>query len=84
MVNIPGDKSISIRWILLASQALVHPEHIICWSQMMLKILLTLKKMKIKKRKFFEIEGVGLNGFYVKNKQKIYLVILERLGYSVD
>ena len=76
VVNIPGDKSISIRWILLASQALgTSRAYNLLESDDIKNTINSIKKIGVqikKKENFYEIEGVGLNGFYVKNKQKIY------------
>ena len=76
VIEIPGDKSISIRCILLASQAIGQSKAFNLLESDDVKN--TIKSMqslgvKIKKKKnFYEIEGVGLNGFKIKNKQKIY------------
>ena len=76
VVNIPGDKSISIRWILLASQALGPSRaYNLLESDDVKNTIKSIKKIGVqikKKKNFYEIEGVGLNGFNVKNKQKIY------------
>ncbi|MDC1176961.1 3-phosphoshikimate 1-carboxyvinyltransferase [Candidatus Pelagibacter sp.] len=70
--NIPGDKSLSIRWALLASQAsgiskaknLLMSEDVIC-------TLNSLKKLGVKfklSQNICKLRGVGLNGFkYKKN-----------------
>ena len=76
VIEIPGDKSISIRCILLASQAIGQSKAFNLLESDDVKN--TIKSMrslgvKIKKKKnFYEIEGVGLNGFKIKDKQKIY------------
>ena len=76
VVNIPGDKSISIRCILLASQAIGSSRaYNLLESDDIKNTINSMKKIGVqikKKKDFYEIEGVGLNGFYVKNKQKIY------------
>ena len=66
VVNIPGDKSISIRWILLASQALGQSKaYNLLESDDVKNTINSIKKIgvQIKKKNFYEIEGVGLNGF---------------------
>ena len=70
-LNIEGDKSLSIRWALLASQAIgkSYAENLLK-SDDVLNTLNCLKKLgtKIKKKKDrYEIDGLGLNGFKFKN-----------------
>ena len=76
VIEIPGDKSISIRWILLASQALGQSKAFnLLESDDVKNTIKSMKKLGVKikkKKKFYEIEGLGLNGFQIKNKQKIY------------
>ena len=74
-LEIEGDKSISIRWALLASQAEGKSKAInILKSDDVKNTLICLKKLgvKIKFRKnICEISGLGLNGY--KYKKNIYL-----------
>ena len=69
-INISGDKSLSIRWALLASQALGKSRaYNLLKSEDVLSTLDCLKKLgteiKIKKN-FCEINGMGLNSFKFK------------------
>ncbi len=71
-LEIDGDKSISIRWALLASQA--HGTSIaknLLYSEDVLSTLNCLSKLGVKikiKKDFCEIKGVGINGYnYKKN-----------------
>jgi 3-phosphoshikimate 1-carboxyvinyltransferase len=70
-INVSGDKSLSIRWALLASQAEGKSRaYNLLRSLDVLSTLDCLKKLGIKvylKKKYCEIEGNGLNGFKVKN-----------------
>ena len=71
-LNIEGDKSLSIRWALLASQASgVSRSFNLLKSEDVIDTLNCLKKLGIKikfNRSFCEIKGEGLNGFkYKKN-----------------
>jgi len=63
VVNIPGDKSISIRWILLASQALGPSRaYNLLESDDVKNTINSIKKIGVqikKKKNFYEIEGVG-------------------------
>ena len=70
-LNIEGDKSLSIRWALLASQAIgkSYAKNLLK-SDDVLHTLNCLKKLgtKIKKKKDkYEIHGLGLNGYKFKN-----------------
>ncbi len=67
-----GDKSLSIRWALLASQsAYKSKSYNLLASEDVINTLNCLKKLGVKTKltkKFCEIHGVGLNGFkYKKN-----------------
>ena len=71
-LNIEGDKSLSIRWALLASQA-----HGKSYAQNLLKsedVLHTLSCLRklgikiIKKKDRYEINGLGLNGYKFKKR----------------
>ncbi len=71
-LNIEGDKSISIRWALLASQAYGKSKSInLLKSEDIISTLKCLKKLGVKikiNRNVCEITGVGLNGYkYKKN-----------------
>ncbi len=71
ILEIEGDKSLSIRWALLASQAYGKSKSInLLKSEDVLSTLECLKKLGVK-IKFFknicEINGVGLNGYNYKN-----------------
>ena len=71
-IEIEGDKSISIRWALLASQAqgksrsfnLLKSEDVISTLSCLKKLGVKIKNLKNR----CEITGVGLNGFKYKNK----------------
>ena len=70
-ISIEGDKSLSIRWALIASQATGRSKSInLLKSEDVMSTLKCLTKLgvkvKIKKNKC-EIDGVGLNGFKYKN-----------------
>jgi 3-phosphoshikimate 1-carboxyvinyltransferase len=71
-IQIEGDKSLSIRWALLASQVTgISKAKNILKSEDILSSLNCLKKLGVKiklKKKICEIHGVGINGFlYKKN-----------------
>ena len=71
-IDIEGDKSLSIRWALLASQAIGRSKSFnLLRSEDVINTLNCLKKLGIKIKlssKFCEITGNGLNGFrYKKN-----------------
>ena len=71
-INIEGDKSLSIRWALLASQAegkstsfnLLKSEDVLSTLSCLKKLGVKVKRVKNK----CEINGVGLNGFNYKKK----------------
>jgi 3-phosphoshikimate 1-carboxyvinyltransferase len=69
-INISGDKSLSIRWALLASQALGKSRaYNLLKSEDVLSTLDCLKKLGIEikiKKNFCEINGMGLNSFKFK------------------
>tara|TARA_Y100000591_G_scaffold331075_1_gene363871 strand:- start:642 stop:1964 length:1323 start_codon:yes stop_codon:yes gene_type:complete len=71
-ITIEGDKSISIRWALLASQAKGKSTAInLLRSEDVLSTLDCLKKLGVKvkiTKQICEINGVGLNGFVYKKK----------------
>ena len=71
-IQIEGDKSLSIRWALLASQATgISKAKNILKSEDILSSLNCLKKLGVKiklKKKICEIHGAGINGFLYKNQ----------------
>ncbi len=74
-ISIEGDKSLSIRWALLASQAKGKSTcYNLLRSEDVINTLNCLKKLGIKNRLFknkCEVIGKGLNGFVYKNKIKL-------------
>ena len=71
-LNIEGDKSLSIRWALLASQAngKSYAQNLLK-SEDVLNTLSCLRKLGIKiikKKDRYEINGLGLNGYKFKKK----------------
>ena len=74
-IIVPGDKSLSIRFVLLASQAIGKSvAYNILRSQDVLSALNTIKKLGIHynlNKKNCEIYGRGFNGFSFKNNIKI-------------
>ena len=75
-IEISSDKSLSIRCILLASQA-IGKSYIsnLLESEDVINSINIINKMgiKIKKKKdVYEVNGLGLNGFEIKKKTKIY------------
>jgi 3-phosphoshikimate 1-carboxyvinyltransferase len=70
IINVNGDKSLSIRWALLASQAEGKSRaYNLLRSLDVISALDCLKRLGVKvrlKKKYCEIEGKGLNGFKVK------------------
>ena len=72
VLSIEGDKSLSIRWALIASQSEYKSKsENLLLSEDVTNTLRCLKKLGVKikiSKKFCEIKGVGLNGFkYKKN-----------------
>ena len=72
VIRVSGDKSLSIRWVLLASQAIGKSKgYNILMSEDVLAALDSMKKLGVKvimKRNHCEIFGNGINGFkYKKN-----------------
>ena len=69
-INVSGDKSLSIRWALLASQAIGKSKaYNLLESEDIFNTLKCLKKLGVKikfKNNFCEIIGNGLNGFSFK------------------
>ena len=74
-IRVSSDKSISIRSVLLASQAVgVSKISNLLESEDVINALKTIKKLGInytKKRGIYHIEGFGLNGFNIKKKINI-------------
>ena len=70
-IIVSGDKSISIRWVLLASQAIGKSKaYNLLMSEDVIAALEAIKKLGIKvliKKKYCEIFGKGLNNFTYKN-----------------
>ena len=71
-IKVSGDKSLSIRWVLLASQAIGKSKgYNLLMSEDVLAALDSIKKLGIKvkvHKKYCEILGNGINGFkYKKN-----------------
>ena len=71
-INVSGDKSLSIRWVLLASQAMGKSKAFnLLMSEDVIAALNSIKKLGIKvsvKKSHCEIYGNGINGFrYKKN-----------------
>ena len=71
-IDVSSDKSLSIRCILLASQAIgVSKISNLLESEDVISALKTIKKLGInykKKKNIYEINGYGLNGFKIKNE----------------
>ena len=72
VLSIEGDKSLSIRWALLASQSKSKSRSVnLLFSEDVINTLKCLRKLGVKvkiSKNFCEINGVGLNGFnYKKN-----------------
>jgi 3-phosphoshikimate 1-carboxyvinyltransferase len=72
IINVSGDKSLSIRWVLLASQAIGKSKcYNLLMSEDVIAALETIKKLGIKFKlhnNYCEIYGNGINGFkYKKN-----------------
>ena len=74
-ISVQGDKSISIRWALIASQALgISRAYNLLESEDVKSTLKALSKLGIKinyKKNYHEIYGNGLNGFSFSNNTVI-------------
>ena len=72
IINVEGDKSLSIRWALLASQAIGKSRaYKLLKSEDVMSTLNCLKKLGVKinfNNSFCEIHGKGLNGYTYKKK----------------
>ena len=83
VITVNGDKSLSIRWALLASQGIGKSRaYNLLKSLDVISTLNCLKKLgtKIKFKNFCEIQGMGLNNFVYKKKLFLMLAIQVRLG----
>ena len=74
-IRVSGDKSISIRCVLLASQAIGKSKiHNLLESEDVISALKCIKKLGInykKKTNFYEIEGLGLEGYKTEGNIKL-------------
>ena len=74
-IDISGDKSISIRCVLLASQAIGKSKiYNLLESEDVISALKSINKLGIKYKKyknFYEIYGYGLNGYQTNKKVTI-------------
>ena len=72
LINVSGDKSISIRCVLLASQAIGKSKiYNLLESEDVISTLKSIKKLGINYKKiknYYEIRGFGLKGFNTMNK----------------
>ncbi len=70
-INISGDKSLSIRWLLLASQAIgISKAYNLLESDDIKSTIKALKQIGvsiIKKNKIYQVEGLGINNFNIKS-----------------
>ena len=75
VLNVPGDKSLSIRWVLLASQAIGKSKaYNLSESDDVISTIVSMRKLGVeilKKNGYYEINGVGLSGFRHKNNLHI-------------
>ncbi len=75
IIEVDGDKSISIRWLLLASQTSgISRAYGLLKSQDIFSAIECLKKLGVKirfKKSCCELYGVGLNGFKIKKDTKL-------------
>ena len=71
VLNVPGDKSLSIRWVLLASQAIGKSKaYNLLESDDVISAIASMRKLGVRilrRRSFYEIKGVGLSGYRHKN-----------------
>ena len=74
-INVSADKSLSIRWVLMAAQAVGKSiAYNLLNSEDVNNSLIAVKKLGvkvIKKKNLCQINGVGLNGFSLKNNTVI-------------
>ena len=70
-IEVSGDKSLSIRWVLLASQAIGKSRaYNLLMSEDVLATIRAIRKLGIKviaRNSYCEIFGNGINGFKYKN-----------------
>ena len=75
VIKVDGDKSISIRWLLLASQTTgTSRAYGILKSEDIFSTIKCLKKLGVKikiKKSYCELNGVGINGFKIKKNIKL-------------
>ena len=75
IIKVDGDKSISIRWLLLASQTTgISKAYGILQSEDIFSTIRCLKLLGVKikiKKSYCELHGVGLNGFKTKKNLKL-------------
>ncbi len=75
VIKVDGDKSISIRWLLLASQTTgTSRAYGILKSEDIFSTIKCLKKLGVKikiKESYCELNGVGINGFKIKKNIKL-------------
>ena len=75
IIKVDGDKSISIRWLLLASQTIgISKAYGILQSEDIFNTIKCLKRLGVKikiKKSYCELHGVGLNGFKTKKNLKL-------------
>ena len=83
-IQVSGDKSLSIRWVLLASQAVGKSKgYNLLMSEDVLAAIDTIKKLGIKvkiQKNYCEIVGNGINGFKYKENltidaKRIHLIL---------
>ena len=69
-ITVSGDKSLSIRWVLLASQAIGKSKaYNLLESEDIKSSLNSISKLGVKilkKKNYYEINGLGINNFNVK------------------
>ena len=74
-INIEGDKSLSIRWVLLASLSSgISRSHNLLMSEDVIAAIETIKKFGIKvkiKKNLCKIYGKGINGYQIKKNHII-------------
>ncbi len=75
IITVDGDKSLSIRWLLMASQSTgVSKAYEILKSEDILSTINCLKKLGVKiklKKTYCQVNGVGVNGFKFRNNLKL-------------
>ena len=76
VISVSGDKSISIRCVLLASQAIGKSRiYNLLESEDVINSLRVIKKLGInyiKKKNFYEINGYGLDGFLTRKNLTLF------------